>query len=41
MGCHEGNTGVQASGILARFYFIINLGSWRGGDDAGVCFGIT
>ena len=32
---------IQASGILGRFYFIINLGSWRGGDDAGACFGIT
>ena len=32
---------IQTSGILARFYFIISLGSWRGGDDAGVCFGIS
>ena len=32
---------IQTSGILARFYFIINLGSWGGDDDAGMCFGIT
>ena len=30
----------EAPGLLAKFYFIITLGSWRGGDDAGVCFGI-